>query len=40
MKKDSTKKFQAKRSKPYYSLSAVKQLVKQGDVDIRGGGKI
>jgi hypothetical protein len=24
--------------KPYYSLSAVKQLVKQGTIDIRGGG--
>lgn len=36
MKKDSTKKFQAKRSQPYYSLSAVKQLVKQGNVEIRG----
>ena len=35
MKKDSTKKFQA-RSQPYYSLSAVKQLVKQRVVDIRG----
>jgi len=40
MKKDSTKKFQAKRLKPYYSLPAVKQLVNRGDVDIRGGGKI
>ena len=36
MKTDSTKKFQAKRSQAYYSLSVVKQLVKQGDVDIRG----
>jgi len=36
MKTDPTKKFQAKRSQAYYSLSVVKQLVKQGDVDIRG----
>lgn len=36
MKTDSTKKNQAKRSKPYYSLTAAKQLIKQGDVAIRG----
>jgi len=35
-KKNSTKKLQDKLSKPYYSLSAVRQLVQQGDVDIRG----